>query len=151
LGDALANALRGLSLGDMASVSKKPELVGPPAPNPVEVRQLQGREEEPKRNIMKDLAPLLAAQVLDILTTEAVIRSGGAELNPLPGMQSTVGRVGWGTLEAALAHLLTKNKPRLREVVVKNVLPGLHGALSMNNAAFSQGEDVVDMLSRGQY
>jgi hypothetical protein len=128
--------------------------VGPPAPPVYAPRPLEGWQDEQQQSF-SDLWPLIAAQALDFGTTEMSFRNPapgvvGRELNPLPGMQSTAGRLGWGLLETLLAHELTKGSPKLRKTVL-GTLPGLHGVLALNNAAGGQGEDVIDMLMRARH
>ncbi len=117
----------------------RPELAGPPAPPDWHApRQLQGREPEAKRDLLKELAPLLAAQALDLLSTEkplgflagsprSFVAANGTrfdfpsagEGNPVglpgmaaPGFQGTATRVGWGLGEALLAAALLKHYPQ---------------------------------------
>lgn len=96
------------------------EIAGPPNPKKYPIPQLQGRDPEPKRDIKKALAPMALAQLLDLLSTEKptgfLAVPGTHEANPLPGMQApgmmgTMGRMGWGAAELALAAALMKHYP----------------------------------------
>lgn len=135
-----------------------PAFTGPPDPKLPEIRQLQGRDRE--RSNFKELIPLISSQLMDLFTTEIALNTKpahtpygfvthGREGNPLPGMQGSLGRLGWGAAETVLTHLLTKNKPKLRKAA-KTIIPTIHGAFGMHNAASSQNEDVISMLMRGR-
>lgn len=135
----------------LSNAHKNGDLIGPPAPKQYAPMQMSGQQEESSARF-SDLLPLIAAQALDYATTEAALKNkqnGIAEHNPLPGMQSSLGRAGWGIGETLLAHFLTRNRPKLRNATM-TALPMVHSALSMNNAANAQHEDVVDMLLRSR-
>ncbi len=89
-----------------------------------------------KNTLMKTLLPLVLAQGVDMLTTESptgfLAVPGTREANPLPGMQSRGGRLGWGALEAAFAALLLKKKPALGKAYVAGST-GVHSALARGN------------------
>jgi hypothetical protein len=107
-------------------------LAGPPAPPPLEARQMVGRLEEPAP---ESIWPLVASQLADLASTEAVLRRhpNASEGDPLPGMGSSLGRIGWNVLEAALVDHFTKKKPGLRKAMI-NTLPVGHGTLAAQNA-----------------
>ena len=122
-------------------MAAKQQLVGPPEPRskydnlPIEPEPM----EEGKTSLVKALLPLILAQGVDLLTTERLMGqppdhtgSRPFEGNPLPGMQSTAGRLGWGALETALAGLLMKKAPKLG-ARVRNSLVGVHSGLAMGN------------------
>lgn len=107
----------------MADISTllRDKFVGPPSPKNYPPRPLEGRVEEEKDSAFQELLPLILAQVADSVTTESNIRKGAREVNPLPGMQSIVGRNTFGLVETLLAHFLTRNKPKLRNVLIPNM------------------------------
>ena len=135
-------------------------LMGPPAPPQQESRQMIGRLEEPSKGSIKDMLPFVLAQTLDLLSTEMMLRrpdivdpilgpQRSIEVNPLPGVkESSPARIGWGLVEALLAHEATKNHPELREKAVKTLIPGLHSALAMNNFANARGLDVSELMMK---
>lgn len=94
--------------------------------------------EQGETSLVKALLPLILAQGVDLLTTERLLSSpstDGAspiEGNPLPGMQSSLGRLGWGALETALAGLVMKKAPKLA-IPARNVLVGVHSGLAAGN------------------
>ena len=120
------------------------EQSGPPDPEKYPPRPLQGREDEERSAPLRDLGPLILAQLADLVTTGALVgkkypgHRRGVEANPLPGMESNVGRAGWGLAETLMLHYLSKDKPKLREAI-KGTLPGVHGVLALNNAGLRQG------------
>lgn len=90
------------------------------------------------QSLMRQLLPLVLAQGLDLAQTQRGLRSvpmGNGwtqptrEGNPLPGMQSTGGRLGWGAFEALLAAALLAKKPSIG-VPVRNALVGTHTGLA---------------------
>lgn len=136
---------------------------GPPAP-PSKLEQLAHNQEEAqppeieKPDILKQLAPLLVAQAMDLLSTEkpfgflAHSPSGpgawsSGEANPLPGMQSTAGRLGWGAGEALLATVLLKHAPALGKAMVV-------GGNVAHNAMIGQNANIIrelDAMNRFQF
>lgn len=110
------------------------DLAGPPGISAMDSRLdfLNHNREQPRVSdadrvdprVRDIITPLIVAQLMDLLTTEKPVgflahsdsSPGGwvaTEGNPLPGMQSTVGRLGWGGAEAALGALLAKKYPKL--------------------------------------
>jgi len=132
-----------------------PQFAGPSAPDDYtpQARQLQGRQDDPaSASMLKALAPLLIAQGMDLLSTEkpfGFMAHNGAvwhspEANPLPGMGSTPGRLGWGLGEGLLAAMLLKNYPSAGKAMVTggNIL---HNAMVQRNAGMIP---VLDSLNR---
>lgn len=114
-----------------------PELAGPPAPNrqPYTADDIEGQETPTKEGVLKTLMPLLAGQAADLVSTEQFRSTGLTEGNPLPGMQSTGGRLAWGALEDALMALLAKKAPGVAKYVVPAT--GLtHTVLADHNTRF---------------
>ena len=136
-----------------------PELMGPPGVSEMDTRMsalrtnLAGSGRTAgvgvnKGDILKAILPLLIAQGLDLVSTEQAIGTPTPkpyiyngklwthhpiyERNPLPGMQSSVGRIGWGALEAALAALVLKKAPKVG-VPARNALVGVHTGLARGN------------------
>ena len=104
-------------------------------------RKALDSQEDPTPNpsLFKSLLPLLVAQGLDLLTTENYIAqpapegwSNQGESNPLPGMQTSLGRLGWGALESALMAALLKKAPRIG-VPVRNALIATHTGFASGN------------------
>lgn len=102
------------------------------------------------------LAPLVVAQIMDLISTEKPFgfmahTPGGSgswstsEANPLPGMQSPAGRLGWGAGETLLAALLTKRAPAIGRAVVigGNVA---HNAMIGQNANTIRELDAMNRL-----
>lgn len=96
---------------------------------------------EQKPSIARMLIPLFAAQAADMLSTEKpfgfLAEPGTYEANPLPGMGSTMGRVGWSLGEALLAAALLKGKPSLGKAYVTGSNLA-HNALVANNMAVKE-------------
>ncbi len=97
-------------------------------------RQLEGRMEEPKPDLVKELVPLLIAQGLDLGSTELILRSNPSfrEGNPLPGANHTLGRLGWGLArDAAVAGTMMNLSPQVGKLIRNlTVLSHLFGASS---------------------
>lgn len=123
------------------------ELAGPPQPKEYAPQPIEGREyERPEGfgDFMKDIGPVLTAQLLDGLSTEIAMKrpllvteSGvpmiqNHEMNPLPGMGNTLGRIGWGVLENAAIHLLNKKKPKLGKAAKAAAIVGSTAMARMN-------------------
>lgn len=112
------------------------------------LRSNQQPELEPKKEEPSSMLPATLAQLLDLTTTEDALGQNGApqrrpddphiypvrtyEANPLPGMQSSVGRLLWAGVENQLADRLTRSHPRAR-IVVNVALPLIHGLLAIHN------------------
>lgn len=125
-------------------------LAGPPGQTEGDARlsALQsnraGIVDEPgQESLIKALAPLLGAQAADLVSTQHLLGMNGRpnpegfpissyENNPLPGMGSALGRLGWGALETALAAMLLKKKPALGKAMVNTMVP-VHQALASGN------------------
>lgn len=125
-------------------------LAGPPGQTEGDTRlsALQsnraGIVDEPgQESLIKSLLPLIGAQAADLVSTEHILSQNGQpnaegnpmrawENNPLPGMSHSMGRIGWGALEAALAALLLKKKPGLGRAMVNTMVP-IHQALASGN------------------
>lgn len=111
------------------------EQAGPPKPKDHKAEMAKGasgREEEPKSSLKRDMAPIVASQLLDLGTTENVFALGGGERNPLPGMQHSGGRLAWGAAEAALAAAMMKRYPKLK-IPMQFALSAIHTALARGN------------------
>lgn len=105
-----------------------------------------------QQSLVKALLPLVLAQAADLASTEVALRGRNwHETNPLPGMQSTAGRVGWGALETALLSLLAaKGAPVVRDTIA----PAIHGTLagqnmSSLNSLYGTDRDIAAMFARG--
>lgn len=81
--------------------------------------------------------PLAGLMVLDGISTEMMLHAGWREMNPLPGMQSHVGRVAWGvgwTLGLSLLeHRLDSHQHRTWARVVRWGSRADELALSLHN------------------
>jgi hypothetical protein len=110
------------------------KFVGPPAPEPAAARQMIGREPERKDGLIPDdMKPLAIGILADLLSTEFMTRvGGGREDNPMPGMQSSAGRAGYGLAEMLLTHYLTRDHPNVRKAALK-VSPAIRGTLAGQN------------------
>ena len=114
-----------------------------------------------KQRLVDTLLPLVLAQGLDLLSTEKPMgfmqHRGALEANPLPGMQSTAGRVGWGGLELLAQALLAKKAPKLGKIA-RNTSIGVHTGLTLGNEALKQQyqgnrmslTDIVSEMMRGK-
>ena len=100
------------------------EFAGPPAPATLKARQMIGRDSTAeiaaRPDFLRDMAPMLVAGLLDIVSTEGMMKSGYNETNPL--LPKTSGSVApamaLGTLLQALAyHQITKKNPKLGDVL----------------------------------
>lgn len=80
-----------------------------------------------KESLARSILPLVMAQGADLLSTERIVSNGGYETNPLPGMNHSLGRLGWGALETAL---LSKFAP---DFIKKKMVPALHSTLAGQN------------------
>lgn len=126
------------------------ETDGPPGKNVYDERlaalkahqqAVESAPEPEQQSLMKALLPLVLAQGADMLSTEIMLRSGGHETNPLPGMEHTAGRIGWGALETALLSLLAaKGVPAVRD----KIAPAIHGTLAGQNMTIGRGPGTVD-------
>lgn len=122
------------------------QLVGPPDPIEYAPQPIEGREQESPDgfgDLIKEISPLLLAQGVDALSTEIVNRRGAQpnesgipwsqhEGNPIPGMGSTLGRVGINTAENVLMHLLRKKFPKIGKVADTAAIIG-HTTLGRGN------------------
>lgn len=164
----MESAVKRMKLGE--SVDYSSELVGPPNPRQYPPRKLEGREDEPKVDLLKTLTPMLIAQALDTLSTErplgfmansdpepmldsrtgvGYVMQGPPEANPLPGMNAggaagTASRLGWGLAEILLARTLLKKKPKFGNAYVKGSTAA-HSALAYGN--WSE-KDQLDRIKR---
>ena len=114
-----------------------------------------------KQRLVDTLLPLMLAQGLDLLSTEKPMgflqHPGTFEANPLPGMKSTAGRVGWGGLELLAQALLAKKAPKLSKIA-RNTSIGVHTGLTLGNEALKQQfqgnrmsrTDIVSEMMRGK-
>jgi len=119
--------------------------MGPPGKRPEDSRldalkahqrAVASAPEPENESLVNALLPLVLAQAADLLSTEHMIRQGWHETNPLPGMQSTAGRVGMGAIETALAALLADRLPG-GTTARRAVLPAIHGTLAGQNMSVS--------------
>lgn len=102
-------------------------------------------------SLAKLILPLLLAQGVDLITTNKLVGTkapvysnpgfnrGGVESNPLPGMQSGLGRAGWAGLELAAVAALMKANPKAGEVL-RNV--AMNKRLELGLANQQQAEDI---------
>ncbi len=96
-------------------------------------------------SLVKTLLPLVLAQGMDLLTTENLIAQPAAygvnqfERNPLPGMGSSLGRLGWGALETALAAAVMRKAPKIGRPA-RNALVGIHSGLARGNQSLTDEE-----------
>lgn len=120
-------------------------MVGPPNPAVYAPRPLEGRQDEPHVTSLSELWPLWIAQLADIGSTAALTKRGGRENNPLPGMQSNAGRVGWGLAELALLHALARRG--VTGKAAANLAAAIHGTLAGQNSALANDPDRDDRLS----
>lgn len=122
------------------------DMIGPPGTHEADTRlaalrswQQPGPEPEKKDSLLKALLPLVLSQAVDMATTENLLRQPTIlgwerprERNPLPGMQSTAGRLGWQALEAALVGTMMKKKSRLGKAA-RNVHVFGHTGAALGN------------------
>jgi hypothetical protein len=144
----------------MPAMTPAAEIAGPVGLSPADARLLALKDHQAKAaaaptpeelgadpSLAKALLPLVLAQGLDLLSTEAptgFLRYPNTnEANPLPGMQSTPGRLGWGALETALIGLLLKKAPEIG-MPARNALAGTHSALVLNNEAIMRQKSGVN-------
>lgn len=111
--------------------------MGPPAPMS-RLEWLASMQAEPAPEVPKDdmaaaLIPLYAGQAADLESTNDLLALNGRvpkgwensgtrpvrtfEMDPLPGMKSEPGRMGWAMAERALVDKLTQGHPTARRVV----------------------------------
>lgn len=103
--------------------------------------------DEESTSLVEALLPMALAQGLDLLTTEHFLnqndnpyrRMQTQEMNPLPGMGSSLGRVGWSVGDLLLTALLHKKFPKMVEKGYVPARVGVSTALARGN------EDLVDM------
>jgi hypothetical protein len=115
------NPLRG-ALADQVQVGQpsgpSAAAVGPPAPLPQPVRQMDGQPDDTSRpGFMKQMSPLLIAQLADLVSTEAM-RMGGhsQEDDPLirnlqVGGSNAPAMAISALLEALVLHAISKKHP----------------------------------------
>lgn len=130
-------------MGEMLSS----QFMGPPEPDryPYLGVEEPGMPEEPKVDVVKALTPLVMSQILDLISTEVLMKSpplapkwnNPREGNPLPGMQSTAGRIGWNALESAIMAIAMRKKPNLA-MPVRDTMVGTHTGLARGNVASSE-------------
>ena len=122
--------------------------MGPPNPTPpadLMLEMIKKHQAEPapeyeqKPSMIKMLLPLLLSQGVDMLTTENSLSqpsppgwSPPRERNPLPGMQSTVGRLGWQALESALVAALMAKHPKFGRIA-RDAATVVHSAAATGN------------------
>lgn len=78
---------------------------------------------------------MAGAQASDLISSEDLFHNNplSEEKNPLPGMDHTLGRLGWGAVETLGVHQLLKHNPKLGKLTILG-LATLHGLLARNNS-----------------
>ena len=134
------------------------DAMGPPGESTYDTRMsaLQSWKERPEppaanESLVKALLPLVLAQAVDMMTTENALSQPSPagwqsprEINPIPGMQSTGGRLGLQALESALVAALLSKKPKLGSAV-SNGLSVMHSAAALGN---QRGVEENQMMMR---
>ena len=87
---------------------------------------------------MKDMGPMLLAQLADLATTEGVRMSGGHEDNPLVrklqvGGSNAPAMAGSALIEALVLHALSKKHPQAGSIL-KTLNTAYRGTLAGQNA-----------------
>ena len=131
------------------STTLRKQLAGPPQPmGPLDfLAQNQNGtvDSQPQPSVMSRLTPLIAAQAMDLISTEkpfGYMKDPGAhEADPLPGMQTTAGRVGWNLGEALLAAMLLKHAPSIGNAYVTGSNIAHNAMVQQNQQAMKDAED----------
>lgn len=132
------------------------ELVGPPAPRKYPILQYHGivrwADEQPPRARFSDVLPVALAGLVDEATTEIGIRgpAGLGEGNPIPGLQSTGGRLAFLALEVVLLDQITRYHPfrswRHRLIAANTVK---HSAAALSNDTLIRDEELRAWMTEG--